>query len=296
MAEYTISNEEITVTIQSKGAELCSLQKNNREYMWEGDPKYWGRTSPVLFPFVGSLKNKEYFYDGKSYPMSQHGFARDQEFTLLKKSADSIWFELKADEKMLEAYPFRFCLEIGYTLDRSSVRVQWNVKNQDQKTMYYSIGAHPGFVCPRNKDEHQSDYFIKLMDGEKQPVTQIMRNPITEGGLVTNEPEECIAPDGYLEISEELFAQDALVIENNQIQAVALTDPKKNEYIRVEFEAPLAGIWTPPHKNAPFICIEPWYGRCDSASFDGELKDRQWGNTLAAGGMDHYSYLIAVCD
>lgn len=36
--------------------------------MWDAKPEYWKRTSPVLFPIVGSLNNGSYRYEGKEYP------------------------------------------------------------------------------------------------------------------------------------------------------------------------------------------------------------------------------------
>ena len=150
MALFQISNEKITIQVDSLGAELKSLKSvaQGKEYMWDADPAYWKRTSPVLFPFVGGLKDGVYRAKGKEYPMGQHGFARDMEFQLKSQVAAEIWFRLESNEETLAKYPYSFVLEIGYELSGDSVIVKWRVKNPAQETMYFSIGGHPGFLCP----------------------------------------------------------------------------------------------------------------------------------------------------
>ena len=152
---YILENDTLRVEIESFGAEIKSVKRkaDGREYMWCGDPEYWGRTSPVLFPFVGAPKNKEYRYEGRTYPMGQHGFARDMEFAL---EAQSIWFVLSSTEETYAKYPFRFRLHIGYMLDENEVSVHWKVDNTDEKPMYFSIGAHPAFLCPINGEQDKT--------------------------------------------------------------------------------------------------------------------------------------------
>ena len=265
-----------------------------QEYLWNADTKYWGRTSPVLFPFVGGVKNKVYRHEGKEYPMNQHGFARDMEFSLVSQSADEVWFALEDTEETYKVYPFHFHLEIGYRLEDASVSVMWKVKNINDKEMHFAIGAHPAFFCPLHEGEKQSAYYLGFRDGQGKAPEALVNTVFGEGGVVTTQKKEYKLTDGCLPIDEHLFDGDALVIEDHQIQKVVLMDPQKKEYLAVEFDAPLAGIWSPPKKQAPFVCIEPWYGRCDSEIFDGELKDRDWENTLVAGAEFEASYKIIV--
>ena len=163
MEKIVLENEELYVEINSVGAELSRIKnkKNDKEYLWNADEKYWKRHSPVLFPFVGSLKDKKYKYDGKEYFMGQHGFARDMEFQLLTSKSDEIWFVLNASDETIAKYPFIFSLEIGYKLEKNNIKVMWKVKNNDTKEMYFSIGAHPAFYCPINDGEEQSQCYIK---------------------------------------------------------------------------------------------------------------------------------------
>ena len=293
---HTIENDYLKVSVDDHGAELCSIfdKVHNREVIWQADPAYWKRHAPVLFPNVGRHFEDHYRINGIEYPSSQHGFARDMEFSLVSQSADEVWFALEDTEETYKVYPFHFHLEIGYRLEDASVSVMWKVKNINDKEMHFAIGAHPAFFCPLHEGEKQSEYCLGFRNGQGKVPEALVNTVFGEGGVVTTQKKEYKLTDGCLPMDEHLFDGDALVIEDHQIQKVVLMDPQKKEYLAVEFDAPLAGIWSPPKKQAPFVCIEPWYGRCDSEIFDGELKDRDWENTLAAGEEFEASYRIIV--
>ena len=216
------------------------------------------------------------------------------EFSLVSQSADEVWFALEDTEETYKVYPFHFHLEIGYRLEDASVSVMWKVKNINDKEMHFAIGAHPAFFCPLHEGEKQSEYCLGFRNGQGKVPEALVNTVFGEGGVVTTQKKEYKLTDGCLPMDEHLFDGDALVIEDHQIRKVVLMDPQKKEYLAVEFDAPLVGIWSPPKKQAPFVCIEPWYGRCDSEIFEGELKDRDWENTLAAGEEFEASYRIVV--
>lgn len=290
MALFQISNDKITIQVDSMGAELKSLKRvaDAKEYLWQGDPAYWGRTSPVLFPIVGALKNGRYRIGEKEYSMGQHGFARDMEFQLKSQVAAEIWFSLRSDEKTLAVYPYPFLLEIGYELVGSMVIVKWRVSNPEGAPICFSIGGHPGFLCPIDPGTDQTQYRL-LFDAKEQIVSSCI-----EGGLLGKDKKTYKLRDGVLPITADLFDGDALVVENDQAHSVALVKPDGTPYLTVDFDAPLFGIWSPPKKKAPFICIEPWYGRCDSIDFAGTFQDREWGQTLSRGNFEvQYGITIA---
>lgn len=296
MADITLKNEVLEIGINLHGAELKSLRRTDtdREYLWCADPAYWNRTSPVLFPFVGGVKNGVYRHEGKEYKIGQHGFARDREFTLVSRTENRVWFALEDDEASRAIYPFAFHLEIGYELMEDGVKVMWKVQNPAEKTLYFSIGAHPAFNCPLREGDQQTDYAILLQDKDGNPVNEFVNTVFGQGGTVTTNHETVELKDGIMPITEALFDNDAKVIEKDQVQRVALLDGDGEEYLAVEFTAPLVGIWSPPKKHAPFVCIEPWYGRCDSEIFEGELKDREWEQTLEPGEEFQAEYKIVV--
>ncbi len=289
--QAVLENEKLKVTIQHFGAELCSLIKKDTgvEYIWNGDERYWKRNAPVLFPIVGSLKNKEFLYNGQAYPMGQHGFARDTEFSLVSNTGTEAWFSLSSDESTVLKYPFAFTLEIGYVLTGTTLKVIWKVINEDEKKMYFSIGGHPAFMCPLNGEGKQTDYFISF-DTKKD----LTYSKLSENGLVYKKDNVLATENGMLSVSEHLFDEDALVIEGGQAHQVSLCRPEGNPYLTVTFDAPLFGLWSPAKKNAPFICIEPWYGRCDSEDFTGTLEEREYGQELEIGEDFEVSFEITV--
>lgn len=291
MAVYSLKNTQIRIEVDSLGAELKSLQKitTGTEYMWDANPEYWKRTSPVLFPFVGSLNNGSYRYEGKEYPMSQHGFARDMEFALLRQTEDTLVFILKSTNETREKYPFDFELELGYRLEENHVILSWKVTNCNEKEMHFSIGGHPAFLCPINNRGVQTEY--KLLFDAKDKITSGI---IGSGGTLSARTKAFALQDGRMDITADLFDEDALIIEHDQAHSVALCDSEGNPYLTVRFDAPLFGIWSPAKANAPFICIEPWYGRCDREAFNGDLSEREWGNTLAAGEVFYAEYTVTV--
>ncbi len=291
MAVYELKNDVIAIAVDSHGAELKSLKKldSGVEYMWCGDAKYWGRTSPVLFPFVGSLKDKCFRTKGKEYPMTQHGFARDMEFDLVSQTEDEIWFVLESNEETYAKYPYAFVLKLGYSLNDNQVKVMWRVENPASEMMPFSIGGHPAFNCPIDEGCKQTDYFLDFAG-----VDEIVSTRIGEGGLVNGCMDVYSLNDGKLAITENLFDHDALIIEENQTQEVTLCKKDGTPYLKVIMEAPLFGVWSPPGKQAPFVCIEPWYGRCDDEYFDGTLEEREWGNEVAPGQVWEAAYVIEV--
>ena len=289
---YELKNDSLTVSFESFGAEMTSIKdKNGKEYLWCGDKKYWGRHSPVLFPVVGKPRDAKFTYEGKEYAMGQHGFARDMEFTCTKQEAEEIWFALEANEETLAKYPFAFCLEIGYRLTGSTVKVIWKVTNREEKKdMHFSIGAHPAFMCPINEGEEQTAYSIQM--NAKDQVSYYFLN--AENGLLRDEEYVLKLENGSHKLEEGFFDESAYVIENSQVSEVSLVNPQGKAYITVSFDAPLVGIWSPEKKNAPFVCIEPWYGRCDKEDFTGTLEQREWSNQLTAGETFEKSYDICV--
>ena len=221
--------------------------------------------------------------------MSQHGFARDREFTRISGTDTEIWLALDSDEETRKSYPFDFRLELGYRLKDRTLEVLWRVKNTDSRKIWFSIGGHPAFACPLNEEGNKDGYALQF-DTAGPVETRI----IGPDGLATDEHEEYLLEDGRLPVKEALFDRDALVLEGGQAHSLGLVDPKGNTFVTVRFDAPLFGIWSPPGKNAPFICVEPWYGRCDHRDFNGTLEAREWSNSLEAGGEFNASYSISV--
>lgn len=287
----TLANDYLTIRISSQGAELSSIRTNDthKEYLWQADPAFWKRHSPVLFPIVGGVWNNEYRNEGTIYPLSQHGFARDKDFTLVSETEDEVCFRLVSDEESLKIYPFPFELDLGYRLHANKIDVLWSVKNIGKEEMPFQIGAHPAFYYPDFDAASEERGFFAF---DKQ--TDLEYILITEKGCVSTDTYPLKLTDGLLPLNIHTFDTDALILENSQLQKVALLDKEKRPYVTLHFTAPVVGLWSPPQKNAPFICIEPWYGRCDRAHYDGEFREKDWMQQLQPDQIFQASYTIEI--
>lgn len=262
--DITISNSTLTASIKEHGAELFSLKNNqNKEYIWEGNPDFWGKHSPVLFPIVGTLKNNIYTVNGKKYQLPRHGFARDMNFQLVSKTENNAVFSLESNSETLKKYPFEFELQLIYTLDNNSLIIEYKVINKTKDKVPFSIGAHPAIALPKNFE----NYSLKFE--KKEP----LKYNLLENDLISNKTETLETTENLVPLNYKLFENDALVfktLESNSLTILENSQP----YINVEFEDfPSLGIWT--KDKAPFICIEPWLGYSDTADNSGNLFEKE---------------------
>lgn len=406
----TLDNGIISIAVKEHGAELASIKYKGREYLWQADGEFWARHSPVLFPIVGNVWNKEFRSHGKVYPMGQHGFARDMDFALAGKSGNEIWYRLVSSGATLEKYPYPFVLEIGYRIGKGgedsrearSVEVMWRVYNSGEENMSFQIGAHPAFHWPLLSDNAiaagtaamkqelagstargyfrlalgahldgcgsgcgwpddreecscgegcgwldgskdcgcgencgcekgceefgESGYidskavFKSGKDstefggdkgsagfGESKGSTEcgcgkgfaghrIAKSVIGAGGCFDEAlgAFDILDEDCMLHIDPSSFDRDALVYENSQVNAVTLCGEDRKPYLTLAFDTPVVGLWSSPGKNAPFVCIEPWYGRADSVGFTGDYEEKPWINCIAPGDTFTASYTITI--
>ena len=277
---HYLENNILKISVDTHGAELSSIfnKKENKNMLWHGDSEFWGRKSPVLFPVVGKYKNGKTTYNGQEYALGQHGFARDSEFSLIEETENKLSFEMTSNEDSLTKYPFNFRLVCSFELKDNRIIVGWYVENTDDKTIYFSIGAHPAFYC--KKDET-----VLSMNSEN-----IKYNLINSDGLYTSKTYDI---ESSFVLHDSVFDNDALIIENSNVTEVSLSDNGKN-YLTMKFDAPLFGVWSPTKKNAPFVCIEPWYGRCDGEDFNGDITEREWGNSLNINENWYKEYEIII--
>lgn len=288
----TLQNQDLTIQVSSHGAELCSIRCGEKEYLWQANPKYWARHSPVLFPIVGKVWENTYRVDGVAYSLSQHGFARDMDFELILDTEEEVRYRLQSNEETLQKYPFPFVLEIGYRLEGKRVEVLWEVKNTGDKEMHFQIGAHPAFVYQDFDASSEQRGFFAF--DRKDKLHYI--GPKEKGCVSADLHELELDDEGLMPINTHTFDCDTYVFENGQLSRVTLLDKEKSPCVSMMFSTPLVALWSPTiaHPDCPFVCIEPWYGRADSVGYTGELKDRDWMQHLAAGEVFKGSYVIEV--
>ncbi len=264
MSIITLSNSIIIAQIKTLGAELCSLKDNTkRDYIWEGNPAFWGKHSPVLFPIVGTLKNNTFYHNDTEYTLSRHGFARDMEFQLVEKTESSATFSLQSNSETLNNYPFKFELQIQYILIGTTLELTYRVINKDNTDIPFSIGAHPAFALPSNFEEYS------LVFEEVEP----LEYTLLENDLVSKQTEKIKTNSNTVPLTYELFERDALIFKTLKSNSLTIVE-KENPILKVRFEDfPNLGIWT--KVGAPFICIEPWFGYSDTTENTGNLFEKE---------------------
>lgn len=252
---HTIQNEYLTVSIHEQGATLWSIRDNHgTELLWQGDKKYWRDRAPNLFPYIARLTCGEYILNGKKYHMDIHGFAKDIIFRVEKISDSHIVFVINNTEETYKQYPFQFCFSIIYKLEGNKLRVIYYVRNDDEKTMYFGLGGHPGFNVPFEKDTCFEDYYLEFSSA-----TEVKRVGFSPDCFVTGEVTEFPLKDGVqLPLSHSMFDDDAIIL-TNMAPSVILKTSKSTKQICVTYpNMNYLGIWHMPKTDAPYVCIEPW--------------------------------------
>ncbi|HVX50306.1 MAG TPA: aldose 1-epimerase family protein [Chitinophagaceae bacterium] len=287
---YTIQNSYVSAAIAAQGAELQSLINKNTgiEYMWGADPAFWAKTSPVLFPVVGGLKNDQYTYNGHTYTLGRHGFARYREFTVTAQQKDSVTFTLMADDNTLQHYPFYFSFSVTYTLRQNTLHVTYTVNNTGDTILLFSVGGHPAFKVPVTGGTEFIDYYLHF-----NHIEGIGRWPLSATGQVEKHTEPVLENNDILPLTKQLFYKDALVFKHLKSDAITLKSNKTPHGLTVTFKGfPYMGIWS--FKDADFICIEPWCGIADSVDATGNLSEKEGINSLPPGQLFERTWSIEV--
>ncbi|MGL5382132.1 MAG: aldose 1-epimerase family protein [Culicoidibacterales bacterium] len=276
-----LENEVLRIEIAQLGAQLTRIfnKSENLEYLWNGNPKYWARHAPILFPIVGRLAENRYLHNGESYNLSQHGFARDQIFSICEQTSTRVSFRLEATEASLKVYPFAFTLDVRYELEGDKLTIDWFVQNPAQETLYFSIGAHPAFSTTLLPTDQFEDYVLEFTQAED--LTAMVLDPVQ--GLFSGEVAEVSTDVEHLALKYELFDHDALVFNNFQGGEMTLRCKNHQHGLTYNFEGfPYVAVWTPPKQAANFICLEPWYGYADTIEGPFEFSKKPAIETLEA--------------
>lgn len=268
---FRIENEQLVVAVNTKGGELDSIysKQTKLNYLWSGDPAFWNRKSPVLFPIVGQLKDNKYIYNDREFSLSRHGFARDREFTCTLHNNHSIVMTLESDEESLKVYPFPFRLDIEYAIAGDSLFVKYTVTNKGSQNMLFSIGAHPAFRVPLEEGLEYHDYYFQFEKNENAG-----RWLISDEGLIDTMSVPVLTNSNKLPISKSLFANDALVFKHLASNVISIRTDKSTHGLDCTFEGfDYMGLWAAP--NADFVCIEPWCGIADSTESQFDFKSKE---------------------
>lgn len=285
MTKVTIASAEMTAEIAPRGAELVRLRCRDRDFLWHGDPTWWGGRAPILFPIVGRLPGDRIAIDGTMYSMPQHGLARISEFTCVAADAASAAFELAASAETKEKYPFDFLLNLRYEIAGATLTTTATVHNRSLSAMPFSIGFHPALLWPLPNGD-RSKHAITFEKPEPSPVHK------TRDGLTIPRGEASPVEGRGLKLADGLFEDGVIIFDALESRRLTLSAPA-SPTVEVAFPAlPHLGIWSRP--GAPFVCVEPWQGYATPEGFTGELRDKPGVVVLAAGKAVSYVMTIAI--
>jgi len=274
-----IENEYVKAVFSDKGAELQSFKskETETEYLWNGNPQFWGKFSPVLFPIVGGLKDNTYFVNGQKYKLSRHGFARDREFKAEQVNATTLIFTLNYDEETLKVYPFKFTLALRYKIEGKDLSCTYQVTNtDDQNTLMFSVGGHPAFAAPTGHELAYDDYFLVFNKD-----TELVYHKI-HSDLISDETGTIKLEENVLHLNHKLFYEDALVFKTLKSNRITLRNRRNPRGLHFDFDGfPFFGIWAA--KDADFVCLEPWCGIADGTNHDQNLEAKEGILNLQAG-------------
>ena len=289
----TITSQGYEAAIESLGAELKSLKSpEGKEYIWSSDPAHWARSSPLLFPSIGNVRNNKTIIAGKEYAMPKHGFAREMEFSVLRQAENKVTFTITDNAFTHESYPFSFQLHLTYELEGKNLKMTYLVINRDIRPMLYHIGAHPGFNCPLEPEEALSDYVIEFAQDESwESYVYDLKNMcfFADKRMVHD------ASGKTLRLSRELFDQDALYFYHTHSHSVALKNPATGKGIRMDYpDFASIAFWTPMGGKAPFVCLEPWNGSAIFEDEDDYFANKRDIQILEAGQRKEYRLKICI--
>lgn len=293
METFIMENDRLRVTIADKGAELFGIydKGNHREVLWQADPAYWPRRAPILFPNVGKFYRGGFSYQNRFYSEGQHGFARDMMMVRAEAGKDYVVHRLVSGEETKQRYPFDFLLEITHRLKGRDVEVGWKVQNTGDSAMYFTIGGHPGFNVPVLPDTKYSDYYLTF--AEDKDVLEYILIDGTTGTAIADAHHQMVLKNHRYQLHDDMFDKDALIFDHGQIEEAGIALPDGTPYLSMSCKGfPNFGIWSAP--GAPYVCLEPWCGRCDDRGFEGDISEKPGINRLEKGQIFEKSYTITV--
>ena len=293
MENIEIQNDNLSVRINFKGAELSSVynKKDKIEHLWQADASVWARHAPILFPIVGQVKGGKYKVEGVEYSLGQHGFARDRAFELDEITKTKAVFKLESDDDSLKIYPFKFNLFVKYSLVGGKLDICYEVVNTDTKEILFGLGAHPGFTVPFNSDSKFEDYYLEFEKNETADKLLLSQNGLLSGEV----HEKFLNNTNRIPLEYSTFSKDALIFENLESSYISIKSNKTDVSLKMGIaNFPLLGIWTMPGKDAPYICIEPWYGVADAESSTGKFEDKKAINKLAVNDKFEMKFYVEI--
>lgn len=291
----TLTDSKATAVIDSIGAQLISLKgADGTEYIWQRDPKFWGKCSPVLFPIVGNCRNDKTILEGQTFNITKHGFCREQDFSVSGQTERDAVFHLTDSEETKKIYPYSFCLSLAYALKDGALSITYTVENTDDKPIHYCLGAHPGFNCPMESEAAFEDYDL-VFEQEETISSMAYHSDVLE--FVPSDRIERLDHSRILPVSRDLFKDDAVYFDDLKSRQVSILNRNTKRGVEVSFPGfETVAFWTPYPEEAPFVCIEPWNGSAVYSTEDDEFIHKNHVQSIASGTKKDYGLSIRILE
>ena len=289
----TIQNGELSASIDSQGAQLMSLKLGDREYLWQGDPRWWAKRAPILFPIVGSLRDGRAVSEQGEISLGRHGFARDVEHEVVARDESSVTFEIRDTPQTREKFPYAFRLNMTYALvGEANLTQTFRVENTGDVTLPFSVGGHPAFnvPAPGTANERFADYEIAFTEAWTCEAPKI-----AEGGLLTYDTAAlAVDHSDTMPLTHELFADDAVMLTDVPGGTLTLRSRVSGHGVRIDFaDFKYIGIWS-ALGDAPFVALEPWTGHATLTSEDDVFEHKRDITLLEPGAVDERSFTVTL--
>lgn len=287
-----LHNDQLSLCVSKRGAEMQSLSCRGVEYLWDGDPKYWADRALTLFPYVARLTNDSYLLEGKLYSMGIHGFASSSEFSVAEQTEHSVTLLLTDSEETRRQYPFHFAFSVRYALEKNTLFITYRVENRSQRTMPFGLGGHPGFRVPFAAGTEYSDYFLKF----SVPCRPDRVGFTPEVFLSGTDTPFLLENGDTLRLRHELFDEDAIILKN-MAKSVTLRCAKAPGAVTVSYpQMGYLGLWHVPKTDSPYLCIEPWVSLPSRQGIVEELTCKSDLVHLASGGVYENTWTITITE
>ena len=287
---YILKNEFYEATVSSLGAELISLKsKDGKELLWHNpEANGWQRHAPLLFPFCGRLKDSEFIYKGKAYPMAIHGFASTTEFALVNRSDSEITLSMSSNEETKAIFPFDFLFTATYTLDFDKINLSVTVKNTGKEVLPYVFGWHPGFNLPTENGQDINDYAVKF-SGKSEVKRVLFQGDLSIPSTVVDYP---LTNGEYKLSEEEIYKVDTMVFKEvgTKVKLYAEGHPFALDMSWTD-NLDVLCIWKMPKSEAKYICLEPWTHHTARGERSNDIEVRPMIR-LEGGKSENYEYSL----
>jgi len=279
MKNIKIRNDKLQVIVRTLGAEIQSITglKDHFEYIWNDvTGKYWHRHAPILFPIIGRLNDNTYLYHSEDYQLTQHGFLRDQEFEVTMQDINFVKLQSSANSDTKKNYPFNYRFTVTYQLVDCELEIQYQIENLDTKTMYYSLGLHPGF----NIESDLMNYHLAF----GPHANEIKKIEVDPAPFLSGISKINPLVNGALPLSYRALDNGLIVFDVGDFDSVQLVNNQSNHSVKLNLDDfPYLAVWSPENKKAPFVCVEPFKGLPDVYGQPGKLQDKLGESSILTG-------------